>query len=495
MDAWRTGYRVGPVDYKRRIQWVKSRRFGYAWVFIFGLVGLVSGCAHFVPRPLSPRHSIAAFRARSLGEPGLREFLAANRVPAPAPGGRWSLKALTLVAIYYQPRLAEARAQLLAAQAAQITAAERPNPSISVAPGYDHGVADTPSPWIVPIGFDWPIETAGRRNDRMALAFHQAAAARWNLIGTVWQVRSRLRTALLDLYAARLSESLLARKEAALRRVVTLLEGQFSAGSVSSFEVTQARIGLDNTILARQAADGRIRQARIWLAEALGVPRRALTGIKFSHVAFEAFPRQLTRSQVRRQALLDRADVRAALERYAASQSALQLQIARQWPDIDLGPGFAWNAQLAGDREWQLGLSLRLPILNRNQGPIAEARAQRKLAAAHFLVVQARAVGQVDSALAAYRSALAQLTTAKSLLGNLQRRVNAVRSQVEAGELQPLDLADAEVAFDTGAQNQLAATIQAQQALSRLEDAVQSPITLAPSALRAAQYDPSGVNR
>ncbi|MHB1617138.1 MAG: TolC family protein [Metallibacterium sp.] len=464
-----------------------TSRLRYSWVLA---IGLASGCAHFVPRPLSPQHSIAAFRARALGDPGLREFLADNRVPAPAPGGRWSLKALTLVAVYYQPLLAEARAQLLAAQAGQITAGERPNPSGSVAPGYDNGVPNSHSPWVVPIAFDWTIETAGRRGDRIALALHHAAAARWDLVGTVWEVRSRLRTALLNLYAAHRSESLLARKESALWGVVAQLEGQFSAGSVSSFEVTQARVALDNTILARQAADGRIRQARIQLAGALGIAPRALTGVKLSSADLKVFPRQLTRPQLRRQALLDRADVRAALEQYAASQSALQLEIARQWPDIDLGPGYIWNGQFAGDSEWQLGLSLKLPVLNRNQGPIAEAKAQRKLAAAHFLTVQTTAIGQIDGALAAYRTAQAQMTTADSLLGNLQQRLSAVRSQVEVGELQPLDLADAEVAFDTGAQNQLKTQIEAQQALGRLEDALQSPLTLAPSTLRAAQSDP-----
>ena len=456
-------------------------------LLILVCAGPLAACAHFQPKPLSAASSIAGFESRSLGAPGLRAFMAANHVAAPARGATWNLKALTLTAFYYQPALAEARERLLAAQAARITAGERPNPSFAIRPGHDAVVPGALSPWIVPLSFDWPIETAGRRGYRLAEARHLAAAARWDLVGTVWQIRSRVRAALLRLYAARRFESLLAREESTRQRVVHLLEGQFRAGNVSSYEVTQARIALDRATLARQVAAGRLRQSRIALAGALGVPPHELVGVRFSFNDLQSFPLALTRAQVRQRALLERADVRAALERYAASQSALQLQIARQWPDIHLGPGFTWNAQLSGDRQWDLGLSLPLPILNHNQGPIAEAKARRALAAAHFLTVQTAAVTQIDGSLAAYDSARAQLTTADSLLRGLQHQLDSVNAQVAAGELQPLDLANARADYEAVAQNRLGALVRAQQALGRLEDAVQSPLTLAPATVQAAQ--------
>lgn len=447
-------------------------------LLILVCAGQLAACAHFQPQPLSAGASIAGFESRSLDSPGLRAFLASNHVAAPARGSAWSLKVLTLTAFYYQPSLAEARGKLLAAQAAEVTAGERPNPSISITPGYDAGVPGAIHPWIVPLSFDWPIETAGKRGYRIAEARHLAAASRWDLAGTVWRVRSRLRAALLELYAARQAESLFEQEESARQKVFGLLADQLKAGNVASYDVAQARIALDRATLARQAAAGRSTQARIALAGALGVPLAALDGARFSFAELQIFPRGLARPQVRQRALLDRADVRAALERYAASQSALQLQIARQWPDIRLGPGFEWNPQLVDDRQWELGLSLPLPVLNRNQGPIAEARARRALAAAHFLTVQTDAVTQIDSSLAAYDSARTQLATADSLLRNLQHQLTSVNAQVAVGELQPLDLANARVVYDSGAEDRLEALVRAQQALGRLEDAMQSPLTL-----------------
>ncbi len=450
----------------------------------------LGGCATFHPQPLSPGKTVEEFNDRSLENPGLRAFLEANHVVAPMPGQAWTLKQLTLAAFYYQPALAEARARLLAARAARITAGERPNPSISVTPGYDAQIPDNPTPWLVPLSIDWPIETAGKRGYRLANTFHLAQAARWNLVGTVWQVRSAVRAALLDLYAARQTESLLARQETAQCNVLRMLEGQVAVGSVSSYEVTQARIALDTTSLARQAAAARYRQARVALAKALGVPIRALKAVRFSFAPLKTFPRRLTRPEVRRWALLNRADVRSALADYAASQSELQLQIANQYPDIHLGPGYAYNAGSAGDNEWDLGLTLTLPVLNQNQGPIAQAKANRKLAAARFLAVQTAAISRIDSALAGYQAALREVATADGLLKSLRRRLVSVRAQVQAGELQPLALANAQVAFNAGVQNRLNVLIEAQRALGRLEDAVQSPLTLSASGLNAAETAP-----
>ena len=456
---------------------IRARTAACCFLIVVG-AGQIAGCAHYQPQPLSPRASLAGFESRSLDAAGLRTFLAANEATAPAPGAAWDLRTLTLAAVYYQPALAEARARLLAAQANRITAAERPNPLLSIAPAHDAPVPGAVHPWIVPLSFDWPIETAGKRGYRIAQARHLAAAQRWDLAGTVWEVRSRLRAALLGIYAARRSESLLAREESTRRQAVRLLEGQLAAGYVSSYEVAQARIELDRAILSRQAAASQLEQSRIALAGALGVPLDALDGTKLSLADLRAFPLELTRPRVRQQALLGRADVRAALERYAASQSALQLEIARQWPDVDLGPGFAWNEQLAGDREWELGLSLPLPVRNRNQGPIAEARARRALAAAHFLTVQTTAVTRIDAALAGYESARGQLMTADSLLGDLERELRSIDAQVSAGELQPLEGVNARLAYEAGARNRLDALIRAQQALGRLQDAMQSPLTL-----------------
>jgi len=450
------------------------------WTVILG-AALLAGCSTFHSQPISPERTADAFDMRSLVDENLRAFLETNHVTGDWPRQSWDLNTLTLAAFYYQPALAEARAQWTAVEAAKITAGERPNPTVGFTPTYD---TTTPPPWIYGVTWDIPIETAGKRGKRIAQAEHLSEAARWDFVGTAWQTRSHVRAALLNLYAARGTESLLARQEAAQSNVVRLLEGQFSVGAVSGYEVTQARVTLGTTRLTRQDATGQATQARVQLASALGLPLRALDGVEFSFAGLDQFPQGLTAPEVRRDAILNRADVRGALADYATSQSALQLEIAKQYPDLHLGPGYELDQT---DNKWSLGISLDLPILNHNQGPVAEAKANRAAAAAHFLTVQTTAIAEIDSALAGYDAALKKSATAKSLLEDLQKQLDSVHAQAQAGEAEPLTLANAEAEYATGAQSRLDSLVKAQEALGQLEDAIQSPLTLPPETIRAAQ--------
>ena len=452
------------------------------WLFILGVIAF-AGCARFHPQPISPDQTAAAFDARSLTNTNLQAFLETNHITGPWPRCSWDLDALTLVAFYYQPALAEARAQWASARAAHITAGQRPNPTVGFTPTYD---TTTKPPWIWGLTWDIPIETAGKRGKRIAQADHLSEAARWNFVSAAWQTRSHVRAALLNLYATRETESLLTRQESAQSNVVRLLEGQFAAGAVSSYEVTQARVTLGTTRLARQDATGQCGQARVQLANALGLPLHALDNAPLSFAGLDQFPPDLTAPEVRREAILNRADVRGALAEYAASQSALQLEIAKQYPDLHLGPGYELDQT---DNKWSLGVTLELPVLNHNQGPVAEAKAKRQEAAAHFLAVQTTAIAEIDSALAGYNAALQKSATATALLDNLQKQLNSAHAQAQAGKTEPLTLANAEAEYAAGAQNQLDAVVKAQQALGQLEDAVQSPLTLPPATLNAAEHN------
>ena len=447
---------------------------------------LATSCARFHPKPLSPEKTAADFESRSLTNENLRAFFETNHVTIPDANDSWDLKQLTLVAFYYQPALAESRAQLLVAQAAEITAGQHPNPSVSVDPGYDWQIPGNFSPWLVPVTTDIPIETAGKRGKRVSQSEHLAESARWDLVGAVWQVRSQIRTALLNLYSSRETLALASQQETAQSNVVRLLEGQLAAGSISGFEVTQARTALATTQLARQDAVGKSNQALVDLAHALGVSTHALSDVNFSFAPFEDFPEELTQPDVRREALLQRADVRGALADYAASQSALQLEIANQYPNLDIGPGYEWNNGNVGDSMFTLGATVTLPIFNQNQGPIAEAEAKRTQAAAHFLKIQSDAIAEIDGALAGYHAALQQVATAKDLRDSSQKRLDSFRAQAKAGELEPQEVATAEVEFATTSQDRLNALVQAQQALGKLEDAVQNPLTLPKEVLEVA---------
>ena len=115
-------------------------------------------------------------------------------------------------------------------------------------------------------------------------------------------------------------------------------------------------------------------------------------------------------------------------------------------------------------------------MLNRNEGPIAQAKAQREQAAANFLALQARAIGEVDQALAGYAFSLRKLEAAESALSAVRQNERAMAAMFRTGEVDRLALVSAQFETASAEQARSEVLIQAQQAVGQLEDALQHPI-------------------
>ena len=445
------------------------------------LASLLAGCASFQPKPISPSDTVAALEARTLDNLGLRDFIRQNRAQDAAawPPNSWDLTLLALAAFYYHPDLDVARARWGVAEAGSVTAGMLPNPSMGVSAQHNASAGSSVSPWTLGWNLDIPLETAGKRRYRVAQSQHLSEAARLNLAASAWKVYSRVRSSLVNLYSARESTALLQGQEALQTHIVKLLEQRLALGEISQPVVTLARIALQQTLLALRDSQRQESQARVELASAMGLPVSSLTGIALSFDEMTEIPNPagLPLAEVRREALLNRADVLAALAEYGASQSALQLALAKQYPDLHLGPGYTWDQ---GAIKWALGLSLTLPVLNRNEGPIAEAEARRKQAAASFTALEAHSIGEIDLALAAYRATARKLTTADGLLRDQEKRQRAMQARFRVGDGDRLTLAETRLEILSAQLARLGAFVQGQQSLGQLEDAVQRP--LAPTA-------------
>lgn len=433
-----------------------------------------SACVRFNPRPLAASKAAADFESRSLSDSGLRVFLETNGVSGEWPRRAWDLQALTLAAFYFSPELDVARAQWGTAQAALRTAGQRPNPTLSISPQYNT-TTFTPSPWIAAINLDLPVETAGKRGHRIAKARHLSDAAKFNIAAVAWRVRGKLRQTMVELHAATEQEQLLSAQQAAQEENVKLLEAQLAAGAVSAAEVTRERIALDTTMLMLQDAKRLRSESRVTLAEVIGVPARALDTVDISFAGLDRLPPDLDLQTARRQALLSRADILEALSEYAASEVALRMEIARQYPDIHLSPGYEYDQS---DNKWGVGLAFELPSLNLNKGQIAEAEARRAECAARFNALQASVLAEIDRTFAAYSAATEKSAAAASLVANLEKQERLSRGRFEAGEVSRSEVIAAQVELAAARLACAAATAGAQQALTRLEEALQSPVML-----------------
>ena len=445
-------------------------------MFLAFLLAL-TGCVRFESRPISPAQSAVELEGRSLTNATFKAFLEKNlhHDLTNWPAASWDFDMLTLAAFYYHPSLDVARAQWHAAQAGVKTAGGRPNPILTVTPGYNTTFVSGVSPWFPAVNLDIPIETAGKRGKRIAVAGRLSESARLNIATAAWQARSGVRLRLFNFIAVRRREALLKEQVAAQEQIVKLFGLKAEVGDIAGWALTSVRIAVAKARLDLADAQSQFAEARVNLAEAIGVSVNALEGVEFSFdlESEPAATENLTATGIQRQALVSRTDILGALADYAAAEATLRLEIAKQYPDMHLNPGYQFDQ---GADKWSLGIGVDLPVFNHNQGPVAEASARREEAAARFNALQAKVLAEIERALAVFRVSENNSVVLKSLSADQAKQRASIEAQFQAGAVERWDLLNAKLESVVSQLVLLDGQTKLQQAIGNLEDALQSPL-------------------
>lgn len=430
-----------------------------------------TACQTYLAKPLDPQSTAVGFSNRSLDDSGLRAALASSGY-SPAskswPPSPWRLRELQGTALHFHPDIAVAKAQAASSLAAVTTADSAPNLGLNFNPERGSPGAGI-SPWVLGFSLDYTIETAGKRTQRTRQARATANATVLGISDKAWTVVSAVRSSLLELEANTKRLEVLESQRENDETLVAIVAKKVQAG-----ESPRTDLGIYQTQQSRNLvdlADGRSKSdaARAKLADAIGLPASALRSAKISFGPLDGLTENPNTASLRKAALLRRPELLGLLETYAATDAALRLEIAKQYPDVRLNPGYTFDQ---GQKKWALGIGLTLPI-DRNIGPIREAIAKRDEAAAIFERAQIRIRGELDQALAAYKADRARLRAVDQLLANQQLQLNQAQKLSKAGEADHIgELTARSLVF----QAQLAridALLQAQQSLGKLEDSAQ----------------------
>ncbi len=483
---WNTEQKTRNDSVKRLMRWIPSgsRLAMAAWIG-----AAVAGCAHFHSVPLSPAAETENFSLRRLDDPGFRAFAAkvlAGPDVSASETNSWDLSRLTLAALYYHPDLLIARAQLATSQAAVKTAGQIPNPTLTILGG--------PSPQYIGYSLGLLFETFGKRGYRISQAERLAGAAQWNVLNTAWQIRSNLRSAFLTYWSTEKKLALTQRTLSAQERLVILEEQRFAQGASSATDLALVRVARAHTDLAASALAKQLAESRVALAVAIGVPDDALNAITFDTASFDippVVPDEGSAAELRRRALTERADIQSLLAEYEASQSALQVQIANQYPNLTLTAAYNYDFR----NQFELNPAVDLPLFNQNQGPIAEAEGRRREAAARFRALQASVIGQIEQGSASYRAAVAAVMKADRLVDDEQLRLRQTEQAFQAGAVDRPTLVTVEVEAATIEASRFDAVVLQRQAVGLLEDGLQLPLFDPSMALRVPEISMPNVRR
>ena len=438
------------------------------------LLGSLSGCAHYQAAPIDLRTAAARFSAHRLTEAGLRDQVAHILPQAPAewPPQEWDRATLLAVALTQNLPLAVARAEVRASRSREITVAALPNPDLTLQSEYARHDAH---PWLYGISLKWLLRSGTQRRLEIQAARLETGNARWRLMDQAWAVRRDLAASLSDWESARRRLRLLERLAASEDRLLRIEQQRVELGEDSPIELIngqQARILIEQQrVEMRQMAEA----AQAAVAKALGMPQQALDEVPVSWPDWGApapIDPEMNR-RMRERALLSRADLSQAIGDYAQAETKLQLSVARQFPEVVLGPGYYWDHGIA---RFPFDVGFAVP-LNRNKGEIAEAGQGRELAAQRMVAVQAEIYGEIAAAERAELAARAGTEAAERQLASATQQKQHADLSFRLGASDSQEPIVSEILIARAELEVLQTRTALQTSRNNLEDALHAPLS------------------
>jgi outer membrane protein TolC len=407
------------------------------WLALLGLA-----CVRYEPHPLDPATHPTAVRGRSLRDSTL--IARVTRYAGAPDGTRWTDHQLAVAALHLRSDLPRLRAEWRAARAAVRTAGERPRPGMQGELERRVSGRDEGSPWVVAVGGLFALELGGKRAARLQAARSGLAMAESRLIGAAWGAATAARRAAAELSRAS-GEVADAREEVQLLEQVHALErARYAEAALGASDLARTSAEIQSARLLAAEAEHAVLGARASLARALAVPARAVETIE-PHPAPAggcAALDSVGADTLVAAAVGRRPEVALALGEYALAESRLRLEVARQYPDLELGPGFIWDQ---GVHRWTLALALPGLLGGRNRGAIGEAEAAREVAGLAVAEVQDSVLADVEGAVQRCRGAVLELAAADSVVAAATRLVARGQAAYQRGETSRLEPARAEL--------------------------------------------------
>lgn len=403
---------------------------------LLGIAALAPGCAVYHPLPLPT----AAHLATRLDELDLT----IPAIPGRAPAGRVDVSRpvpidqIGLLAILNDPDLRAQSGERKLAEATRRQTSLLPNPSVSINWEALMGGPGIQPAWSVAMTEDITALVTYRRRVRAARA--QSAEVDANQLWAQWQVAQRARVLATDLYWGDRAIALAGREQHLVERDVSAVRRAIAAGNLdytalAPLLATQAT--LDQSLIALQVTD-----ENNWkeLDGLLGLA----PGVRFAIAAAADAPFPGNLDSLIETLPRRRPDLVALQLGYHSADESLRAQILAQFRALALGP--IWEQDTTNIRSLGPTGTFDIPLFNRNQAGVAQARATRLMLREQYQARLDAAVAEVralQAFIARTRKDIARSSAAAASSGQLARSARAAYAQ---GNLDQRSLTDYESA-------------------------------------------------
>jgi outer membrane protein, heavy metal efflux system len=330
-----------------------------------------------------------------------------------------------------------ARAASYEAQAssALVDQADRlPNPELSwLREGQQAGTRTTT------VQINQPIELGNKRRARVALAQEAAGLARIESFAKRQAIRAEVIVAYHDVLIAGHRLALAQALTDVARKTVDVAGKRVAAGKISPIDETRARLAAVDATTAFTQATAAQAIARTTLGALIGRPAHTLVLADDSDRLPDTEPLAMLLSRAG-----ESAAVRRARGQLAARHAQTNVERAARMPDVTLSVGTKRDDQV-GRRQAVVGLSMPLPLFNRNEDALRAALRRTDQAGDELAATQADTAAALTAAHTRYEAARNEvLLLRRDVVPNAQAAFGQTLKGFEYGRFSFLDVLDAQ---------------------------------------------------
>jgi cobalt-zinc-cadmium efflux system outer membrane protein len=383
------------------------------------------------------------------------------------PSGVLTLKLALSLALMRSPELRAFALEIRGLEALTLQAGLLPNPEIEIEAEDFGGSGELHGSEIMEttIQLSQVVELGRKRSKRKQLAFLEKDLGAWDYESKRADLLAEVTKAFVGVLAAQ--ERLALTKELVnlAEQMLATVSQRVRAGKVSPVEETRANVALSSAKIDLERAKRELEASRQQLAATWGSKTPAFEKAKGQFYVTATIPsaKQLQNS------ISQNPDTARWVDEMGRHRANVDLAQASGIPDVTLRVG-AKHANENDDVAFVCGVSVPLPLFDRNQGGVLEARHQLAKAKEERQAAELRAVNDLARAYQSLSSAYAETTVLKKdVLPGAQSAFETSREGYRQGKFDYLVVLDAQrTLFETRGQY-IEALNQYHQAVSQVE--------------------------
>jgi len=371
------------------------------------------------------------------------------------------------------PSLAAFTKEREAAEAAASQAGALPNPVLDIAADNLRNVRKAEAgDRSTTIQIGQLVELGGKRGARVGVAAASRDLAAWDYEARRIELGAQATQRFVDLLEAQQRRALADESLELARQVGDAVAKRVQAGKVSPVEETKAR-------LAQAGSDVELEQAR----RELNAARRALGALwanpdpRFERAVGDLeSPLQLPALHQLSGRVRDNPALARWSSEVARRRAGVDVESAKAFPDVTVTAGVTRFSQF-DDRAWSVGVSLPLPLFDRNRGGVLEASRRLAKAGDEYRAEEVRLLAELSQAYERLAAIIREIEVLRAtLLPGARSAFEAAARGYELGKFGFLDVLDAQrTLFQTRTQY-LRALADGQRGVSEIERLVGGPL-------------------